>query len=151
MRSNRCGFSLMELIFAIALGLVVMSIGYGAYFSFMRADEAASERDSMMLTVRNAMSKMKHDVRSSSSLGGESGSLVLSGEDGRIIYRNAPGGEGLERAGERGRSVFKGVRAEFSQDKGENPGVSVRLRAESVKQGRPIRVELSTFVSPRNR
>lgn len=146
MMTHRRGFSLMELIFAVGLGVVVMAIGYRAYVGVTRVHDVESRRESMMLTVQNVMAKIKQDTRSAGSVSGSKGSLVIDG--GRVVYSNLPDGAGIQRAAGRGRATFEGPVAEFSISR---PGVNVTIRSEDTVHRRPIRIEVTSFISPRNR
>ena len=147
--THRRGFSLMELIFAVGLGVVVMAIGYKAYVGVTRVHDIESRRESMMLTVQNVMAKIKQDTRSAASVSGSKSSLVIDG--GRIVYSNLPDGAGIQRAAGRGRATFEGPVAEFSIVRQPASGVNVTIRSEKTVHRRPIRIEVTSFISPRNR
>jgi type II secretory pathway component PulJ len=138
--------TLIELIYSIGLSMIVMMVGYSAYASFMRADHVERQREQLNLTAQNAMARVKEDVRSASAVSASGGSMLLNMAGDRVIYRNLPGGSGVERRASRGRCLFKDISAEFSRS-GE--GVDVSVRARSQVHRRAIRVDLESFIIPR--
>ena len=146
--STRRGMTLIELMFAMALSLTMLAVGYQAYISFTRVDDLESRRESMMLTMQNAMSKIKSDVRSGASVSGSKGSLVISGGENTVAYRNFSSGSGIERWVGVRRTRYKDVTAEFSFT--GTSGVNIRLVSKASVHRRPIRIEVNSFVRPRN-
>ena len=144
--TNR-GFSLIELTFAIGLGLTVMAVGYRAHVGVQRMHDIESRRESMTLNVQNTMAKIKRDVRSASTVAPTGDSLVI--DSGRITYRSTP--RGVERTTSDGRGTTQGVKARFKTGSGGVSGADVTLRAEDTVRRRPIRIEVTSFISPRNR
>ena len=144
--TNR-GFSLIELIFAVGLGLAVMAVGYRAHVGVQRMHDIESRRESMTLNVQNAMTKIKRDIRSASSVAATGDSLVI--DSGRITYRSTS--RGVERTTSDGRGAIPGVKASFETGSGGEPGAQVTLRAEDTVRRRPIGIEVTSFISPRNR
>lgn len=143
---KRRGFTLLEATFSMALGLIVLAVGYSAYFNVTRADDVERRREMLTTTAQNAMSRIKQDVRSSSRATASGSTLTLTTADAPVIYRSSP--DGTERLSGHRRSRFSGVRASFAQD---GPGVNVSIRARANTHGRVIRVDLNCFVTPRNR
>ena len=148
MKADRRGPSLIELIFAAGLGLAVLAVGYRMYFSVTRINDYENKRESMTLSVQNVMGRIKQDVRAARSVSGSGNSLALTSDAGQIVYRNARNGSGLQRSMGGGWCVFRGVTARFSPSP---RGAEVSLRSQSSMHRRPIRIEISSFVSPRNR
>jgi hypothetical protein len=143
---NRRGMSLIEVVFACGISLVVLAIGFRAYATLTRIDDVESHREMASLTVQTAIDAIKRDVRAGSSVSGSGQSMSISGPSGRIAYRTVSGG--LQRVTSHGRRVFRGASAEFSSAGGN--GVQVKVRAKDKVHGRPIRIEVSSFVRPRN-
>lgn len=148
MRSRR-GFSLVEVMVAATLSIAVLAAGYQAYIGFMRVDDIESRRESMMLGVQNVMSKIKSDVRSGLSVGGSRESLVISDGVNFVMYKNLPDGSGIESFIGMRRTKYKDITAEFSFD--GTSGVNVRLVSKASVHRRPIKIEVNSFVRPRNR
>ncbi|MCX6345745.1 MAG: prepilin-type N-terminal cleavage/methylation domain-containing protein [Armatimonadetes bacterium] len=146
MKSNRCGFTLMELIFAMAISSIVLGVGYQLYAITLRSQDVECARETAMLSVQNAMARIKSDVRTGSSVHVNGGELRIQGENGLVVYRNKPGA-GVERMFGRSHVVFKDVTAKFAASRS---GVGVDLRSSIRVHRRPIRIEISSFVSPRN-
>ncbi len=144
--TNR-GFSLIELIFAIGLGMTVMAVGYRAHVGVQRMHDIETRRESMTLNIQNTMAKIKRDIRSASTVAATGDSLVI--DSGRITYRSTPGG--VERITSSGRATFQGVKARFKAGSGGAFGADVTLRAEDTVRRRPIKIEVTSFISPRNR
>lgn len=142
------GATLIEMLFAMAIGLVVLGVGYRAYFGTLRADECEARRESVTIAAHNLMDRVKTDVRAASALRVDGGALVLTAKDRRVTYRNAPDGSGVERAVDGTKGTYRGVRAAFSPASG---GVNVTVTSETAVNGRTIRVEAESFVAPRNR
>lgn len=142
------GFTLLELIFSMGLSLIVLAAGYGAYFSFSRADEVERRRELAVIAVHGAMSRIKQDIRASSDATASSSTLSLETPDGRFTYRNRANGSGIDRIGPSSRSFLKGATASFA---GSGRGVNVSVKASARVHGRAIRVDLNSFVMPRNR
>jgi len=136
---NRRGFTLIELVVATGLGLMVIAIGYKAYFGALRVDDHAAKRESLTLGVQNLMARIKQDVRGAHALNVANGTLTIDG--GRVIYRNTDAGV------ERGKCVYRDTRAEFTS---EGQGVDIRLRAGASVHKRLVRVEVESYVRPRN-
>ena len=143
--TNR-GFSMIELICAIGLGMVVMAVGYRGYVGVGRMHEIEERRESMMLNVGNALGQVKRDVRGASNVTATGGSLVI--DSGRIIYRS--GNAGIDRITASGRGTIPGMRAQFNASPKGAHGVSVTVSAENTVRGRPIRIEVTSHISPRN-
>jgi type II secretory pathway pseudopilin PulG len=141
------GFSLIELIFAIGLGMAVMAVGYRSYVGVQRMQEIEDRRESMMLNVQNAMSQVKRDIRGASTITATGGSLVI--DSGRIKYHSNPAG--IDRVTAKGRYTLRGVHAEFKESPRAAPGAGVVVRAEDTVRGRPISIEVTSYISPRNR
>ena len=148
MRRRRGGFTLMEAVFAMGLGLIVLAAGYSAYFSVTRAEDVERRREMLTTAAQSAMERIKGDIRASSAATASGSTLVVKTSDGIVTYRNRADGAGIERISGRGRSVFKGAIASFAQD---GAGVDVSVRVDAKVHGRVIRVDLDCFVVPRNR
>ena len=143
---SRRGTSLVELIFAMGLGLTVLAIGYRAYVAVNRADDYESRREAMVVTVQSLMSRVKQDVRASRAVTGSSTQITLTGGR-RVTYKTMPG-KGVARSTGGGAALYQGVSAVFSPTGG---GVGIALSAQSRVHRRLIHVEVSSYVSPRNR
>ena len=141
------GFTLLELIFSMGLSLIVLAAGYGAYFSFSRADEVERSRELVTIAAHGAMSRIKQDIRASGGATASGSTLSLQTPDGRVTYRSRSNGSGIDRIGPRSRSFLKGATASFW---GSGRGVNVSVKASAKVHGRAIRVDLSSFVMPRN-
>jgi len=141
------GVTLIEMIFAMAIGLLALAVGYRAYFGALIADECEARRESMAIAAQNLTGRIKADVRSASAVGVDGGGLVVIGKDWRVTYRNAPDGSGVERAVQGARRIYPGARAVFTPTSG---GVNVTLTYEDAVHGRRMRVETKNFVAPRN-
>jgi|GEM_PF-1372396 len=142
------GFTLLELIFSMGLSLIVLAAGYGAYFSFSRADEVERRRELVIIAAHGAMSRIKEDVRASSAAAASGSTLSLQTPDGRVSYRSRANGSGIDRITPGRRSFLKGATASFA---GSGRGVNVSVKASAKVHGRAIRVDLNSFVMPRNR
>lgn len=151
MKRSRAGTSLFELIFAVGLSLLVISVGYRTYVSFMRVEDIERKRESISLAVQNLMGRIKQDVRSASSISGSGGVLTITGSDTRIIYRNKQGSSCVERIANRRFTHYDNVEAVFAVKTGNAAGVDVKLTSEVKARRRPIRIEVTSFISPRNR
>jgi len=147
MNRNRRGVALIELIFAMGLGLIVLSVGYRTYATVSRAHQYECSRESVMLTAQNLLGRIKEDVRAANSVAVSRNTLTVRSGPRTTIYRILPSGAGVQRAIGRGRALYAGVGAEFAA--GSSHGVSVRVFARQRANRRPIRVDISTFVSPR--
>jgi hypothetical protein len=145
---SRRGTSLMELVVAVGLGIAILGVGYRAYFTLTRADDYESKRHAMMLDVQNLAARIKQDVRAANLVVVFGDTLALNTSDRRINYHSLAHASGVERSTRYGRGVFRGVSAQFE---GTGGGVRMRLWSELRSHRRSIRVEISTFVSPRNR
>lgn len=143
---KRRGFTLLEATFAMGLGIIVLAVGYGAYFNVTRADDVERRREMLTTTAQSAMARIKQDVRSASTMTISGSALVLGTADGPVLYRNSP--RGIERVSGRSRSRFADVKASFRQN---GPGVDISINARANTHGRVIRVDLDCFVTPRNR
>lgn len=146
MRANRRGVSLIELIFAMGLGMAVLAIGYRMYASVARADQFDSRRHQIILTSQNLITRMKEDVRAANLVAAFGDSLVLNSTDRRITYRSLPNGSGVERGTRFGWTKYPGLRAEFHVKQG---GVSIRIWSESKVNRRPVKIDVTTYVHPR--
>ena len=142
------GFTLLELIFSMGLSLIVLAAGYGAYFSFSRADDVEARRELVTIAAHGAMSKIKQDIRASGAATASGSTLSLQTPEGRFTYRGRSNGSGIDRIGPSSRSLFKGATASFAQ---RGRGVNVSVKASAKVHGRAIRVDLNSFVMPRNR
>lgn len=140
---TRGGFTLIELLFAMGLSLIVLAVGFSAFFNISRADDVERTREQLTITSNRAMDTIKEDVRAAESFSALGDSLVLNA----ITYSNLPNGAGIERLTQHGRSPFKGVRASYKQ---HGRGVDISIKAHKKVHGRVIRVELHSFVTPRN-
>jgi len=147
MKLDRRGISLTELIFALGVMLIVLCVGYRSYFGLTRADDIEKQRESITLTVQNAMSRIKEDVRAASAVSVTGSSLTAFGSGFHVTYHSLPGG-GLDRVIGTGHFIYKNVNAAFTRS---GSGVDVALSAKTTAHGRAIRVDLQTFISPRNR
>lgn len=145
---NNGGFTLLEMIFALGLSMVVLAAGYGALFSFSRNDEVERTRERSTISAHDAMSRIKQDIRQSSSAAVSGAALTLSTADGVIVYRNLADGSGVERRANSMRSVFKGSTVSFAQN---GRGVQVSVRSSANTHRRAIGVDLDCYVMPRNR
>lgn len=143
------GFTLMELIFAMAISGIVLGVGYQLYVVALHNQQIECARETVMLSIQNAMGRIKKDVRTGSSVQVNGSELRISGGNGSIIYRNRPGA-GVERVFGRSHVVFKDVTATFAASRSGGRGVDVDLRSSIRVRRRPIRIEISSFVSPRN-
>lgn len=143
------GATLIELVFAMAIGLVVLGVGYRAYFGTLRADECEARRESLNTAANNLMDRIKTDVRAASALRVEGGALIVVAKGRQVNYRSAPDGSGVERVVNGARGLYRGVQASFAPDSG-GVEVAVTSRAADVN-GRTIRVEKRSFLAPRNR
>ncbi|MDO8589376.1 MAG: hypothetical protein Q7T82_20325 [Armatimonadota bacterium] len=143
---NRRGMTMLEVIFASGLSLVVLAVGYRAFATMTRIDDVESRKEAISLNAQSAMGRIKQDVRAAAFALGTGSLLSMSGSNGRVVYR--AGSRGLERVSSCGVSVIKGVQGEFSSTGG---GVRVTVRARETVHRRPVRVEISSFVRPRNR
>lgn len=143
MRRNR-GFSLLEMIVTAAISTAVLATGYSLYVGVLRAQDLESQRESMMLTAQNVMGQIKRDVRNGASVSGNSDTLII--DSGRVRYSCRP--NSVERIiNVQGRCIYKGLSAKFTLDNG---GVRVKLWSRDKVQRRLIRVEITSFISPRN-
>ena len=114
----------------------------------MQTQDVETAREMATFTVTSAMNSIERDVRAASSVSAAGQSLVINGPDGRIAYRYIPGA-GLEKTIGRGHHIYKGLIARFSP--GENRrGVNVALSWNSTVHKRPIRMEVASYVMPRN-
>jgi hypothetical protein len=134
---------------AASLSVVVLAAGYQAYIGFTRVDDIESRREQMTLNVQNLMARMKSDIRSGASVSGSARRLVITGTEKTIIYTSLPGGAGVERVSGSRRTRYKEISAEFST--AGRSGANVRLTAQDSVHRRPIRIEVSSFIRPRNR
>lgn len=145
MQRNR-GFSLLEMIVTAAISAAVLATGYSLYVGVLKAQDLESQRESMMLTVQNVMGLIKRDVRNGASVSGDQDTLIIDG--GRVRYKCQPNGTGIERITKsQGKCIYKGISAKFTLDNG---GVRVKLWSNAKVQRRPIRIEVTSFISPRN-
>lgn len=142
------GFSLLELIFSMGLSLIVLAAGYGAYFSFSRADEVEARRELVTIAAHGAMDRIKEDVRAANLVAAFGNAMALNTSESRISYESLPNGAGISRMTRHSRSLFKGATASFAQ---RGRGVNVSVRASAKVHGRAIGVDLKSFVMPRNR
>lgn len=147
MISRGRGFTLLELIFSMGLSLIVLAAGYGAYFNFSRADEVERSRELVTIAAQGAMSRIKQDIRTSSAATASGSALSLHTSDGRLTYRSRSNGSGIDRIGPGRHSFLKGAAASFAKN---GRGVNVSVKASAKVHRRAIRVELSSFVMPRN-
>ena len=141
-------FTLLELTFSMGLGLIVLAVGYSAYFNVVRADDVERRREALATTALEAMNTIKQDVRAAGLVAPLGNTLVLNTTDRRITYRPMPRSTGILRLTSHGRREFKGVKASFS---GSDGGVNITIQANERIHGRVIRVDLDCFVTPRNR
>jgi prepilin-type N-terminal cleavage/methylation domain-containing protein len=148
MIARRKGFTLLELIFSMGLSLIVLAAGYGAYFSFSRADDVERSREMVTIAAHGAMSRIKQDIRASSAATASGSTLSLRTSDGRVTYRSRSNGSGIDRIGPSSRSFLKGATASFVRRGG---GVDVSVRASTKIHRRAVRIDLNSFVMPRNR
>ncbi len=144
MRSTN-GFTLIELIFTMGLSLVVLSAGYGAYFSVTRAEEVERHRERITITASSAMSHIQSDTRTACSARVSGGCLTLRTASGNIVYRSLR--SGIERRTGPRKFIFKGTVASFRQS---GRGVDVSIRAREYVNRRTIRVDLDCYLAPRN-
>lgn len=147
MRRTQRGMTLLELIVSMGLSLIVLSVGYGAYSTFTRADDVERQREQLTLTAQNALGRIKEDVRSASTISASGGTLALASAGKKITYNNLTKGSGLERKATRGRCLFKGVAAHFTKT---GSGVTVSVTARAKPHRRAIGVDLNSFVAPRH-
>ena len=143
---RRRGFTLLEATFAMALDLIVLAVGYSAYFSVTRADDVERRREMLTTNAQSAMARIKQDIRSSGGATAAGSTLTLATAAGPVVYRNSPGG--VERLSGHRRSRFADVKVSFRQN---GPGVDVSINADASIHRRVIRVDLDCFVTPRNR
>lgn len=148
MISRGRGFTMLEMVFSMGLSLIVLAAGYGAYFGFCRADDVERSRELVTIAAHGAMSKIKQDIRASGAASASGSTLSLQTPDGRVTYRSRPNGSGIDRIESRRRSFLKGASASFAS---RGRGVDVSVRSSAKVHGRGIRVDLSSFVIPRNR
>ena len=141
---SRRGFSLIEMIFVIGLGSVVLAVGYRMYASVVRADQFDSRRQEIVLASQNLLGRIKQDVRSANLTSAFGSSLVINSTDRRITYRSLPGR--VERGARHGWAKYPGLRAEFRAKQG---GVWVRVWSDAKVNRRPVRIDVTTFVHPR--
>ena len=146
--ANRRGFTLLEILVAMAISAIVLTAGYRAYFLAMQTQDVETARESAIFTLTTAMSCIEHDVRSASSLSVSPNSLTVAGREGRIVYTYSPG-IGLEKTVGQGHRMYKGLTARFSRGEGRK-GVNVELRWDSKVHKRPVRMEVTSYVVPRN-
>ena len=144
----RAGFTLLEATFAMGLAVIVLAVGYGAYFNLTRADDVESRREMLTASAQRAMARIKEDVRASGAASVSAGTLVLRTRAGTLVYRNRADGAGIERILGLRRSLFKGASATFARS---GAGIDVSVRADAKVHRRLIRVDLHCFVMPRNR
>ena len=144
MTGNRRGATLLELVFAIGLSLVILSVGTKTYFAVARADEIESRRESAMLTAQNLMARIKKDIRSGSGLRASGNSLTITARGRQTTYKS--GKDGVARLTCGARSVYHGIAASFSPS---GHGAGINLVATDRVHRRPIHVEISSFASPR--
>lgn len=146
MRRSQRGFTLIEMIVSMGLSLIVLSVGYGAYYSFSRADDVERTREQLNLTAQNAMGRIKEDVRSANLVRAFEDTLVLNTTESRIDYTSRPHGTGVKRMSRHGCCLFKGVSARFTES---GRGVNVSVMAGAKVHRRAIRVDLKSFIVPR--
>lgn len=144
MIANRRGLSLIEMIFVIGLGAVVLAVGYRMYASVQRADQFDSRRHQIALTSQNLITRIKQDVRSAKAATASGSLLVLDSGSRRIVYRDQS--QGVERQVGRGRAKYPGLRAEFTAKQG---GVIVRVWSDVKVNRRPVKIDVTTFVHAR--
>lgn len=144
MRLGRRGMTLVELIFAMGLGMVVMAVGYKGYVGVTRANDYADRREATTVAAQNLMGRIKHDVRSGSSISASGASLTIGGAG--VTYASTR--QGVERKVGSGHAIYKDLTARFAPQAG---GVSVTLRSATRVHRRPIDVEITSFVAPRSR
>ncbi len=149
MRTNDRGTSLIELIFAMGLGLAVLAIGYRSYLGVLKVSDYEDRREQITVGVQNLMERIKKDVRAGSSVAVSGNILTIDGAGLRIVYVSSPDGSGVRRETPSSRSIYKDIKAQFAAAPGRR-GVQVRLNSDSRVHRRPIHVEISSFVSPRN-
>ena len=147
MRSRR-GFTLLEMLVAATISIAVLAAGYQAYTGFMRADDIEARRESMNLGTQYLMNQIKGDVRAGSSVNGTKDSLVISGPNGAVTYRNLRDGSGIEKLIAGRRVKYRDIVGEFSTSNG---GSNIMLRSKANVHRRPITVEISSYIRPRNR
>jgi prepilin-type N-terminal cleavage/methylation domain-containing protein len=148
MKPNRRAFTLLEMLVAMAISAIVLMAGYRAYFLAMQTQDVETARESATFTITTAMNSIKHDVRSASSVSVSPGSLTIAGREGRIVYKCMPG-IGLEKTVGQGRHIYKGLTARFSRGE-SGRGVNVELKWDSRVHKRPVRMEVTSYVIPRN-
>jgi hypothetical protein len=136
--------SLIELIFAMGLGMIVLGVGYRMYAGVARAEQFDSRRHQIVLASQNLLTKIKQDVRSANLVAVSGDSLVLSSTDRRISYRSLP--DGVRRVTRGGSAKYPGLKAVF---RASGDGVRVRVWSHSVVNRRPVKVDVTTFVRPR--
>jgi len=139
--------TLLEMIVASGVSLVVFAVGYGLYTRVTRLDEVEARREAMTLTVQNVMSRVKQDVRAAQSAACSRGSVTLATGHETITYRTLTDRSGVERLRSDRRAVYRGLTAEFEAS---GTGVNVTLRSLAVVHRRPIRIEITSFIRPRN-
>jgi len=142
---RRKGFTLLEATCAMGLGLIVLAVGYSAYFSITRADDVESRREMLTIRAHNAMEHIKRDVRSATGVSASHTILTVATVDGPVVYRSSV--RGVERIAGRRLSRFPDTSASFAQD---GAGVEVSVNARANVHRRVIRVDLDCFVTPRN-
>ena len=145
MRSSRRGFTLFELIAATAIMTVVLSTGYRLWQSVNKADDYQARREEMTLASQNLMATIKRDVRAATSVSASGGRLTVRSPEGITTYSSLQ--DGVRRAGPSGGGWFAGADARFNAERG---GVRVTITSDSIVYRRPIHIEISSFVSPRN-
>ncbi|MCX6345114.1 MAG: type II secretion system protein, partial [Armatimonadetes bacterium] len=124
MKTRSHGFTLMELIVAMTISGIVLGVGYQLYALTLRNQDIECARETVTLSIQNAMGRIKSDVRTGSSVHVNGGELRIQGENGLVVYRNKPGA-GVERMFGRSHVVFKDVTVKFAASRS---GVGVDLR-----------------------
>jgi prepilin-type N-terminal cleavage/methylation domain-containing protein len=144
---RRRGFTLLEVMVTTAISAAVLATGYTLYIGVLKTQELDNQRESMMLTVQNAMAQIKKDVRAAGSVHGSENTLVIDG--GQLMYESLSSGVGLDRIiASHAKRTYRGVSATFEFSSGG--GVSVKLQSRARVGRRLIRIEISNVVFPRN-
>ena len=146
MKPSRRGTSLIEMVFAVGLGMAVLAAAYSAYFGIARAGDCQKSREEITLEANNLMDRIKHDVRAASSASASGGAMTLSVHGRRIAYANKPG-VGTVRQASGGRWLVRGVSGRFVKS---GAGVEVRLHGEARVHRRLLRVEVDGYIAKRN-
>lgn len=143
---DRRGLSLIELIFALGLGMIVLGVGYRMYAAAVRADQFDTRRHRIVLASQNLIARIKQDVRSADGAWAHGSSLVLNPSDWRIDYESERDGSGVRRGTHHGWSRYPNLRADF---RNEGQGIRVRVWSDAKVNRRPVKIDVTTFVRPR--